>query len=87
MDNTGTVTSTNAGSDESEASTCVGGVDLRIVKVADAEQVRVELANAGIRAAVRAGSVRLSTHVYNTPEEINRAVSALARSVPQIVGR
>jgi uncharacterized repeat protein (TIGR01451 family) len=39
VDNTGTVTTTNDGSDQSEASTCVGGVDIRIVKTADAAQV------------------------------------------------
>jgi selenocysteine lyase/cysteine desulfurase len=49
------------------------------VPVDDAEAVRETLANAGIKAAVRAGSVRLSPHVYNTTEQIDLAVSALAR--------
>jgi selenocysteine lyase/cysteine desulfurase len=49
--------------------------------------VRDELASAGIKAAVRAGSVRLSTHVYNTEEQIDRAVEALARFVPASVIR
>jgi selenocysteine lyase/cysteine desulfurase len=57
------------------------------VPVEDAESVRAELARAGIKAAVRAGSVRLSTHVYNTADDVDRAASALARFVPQSVGR
>jgi selenocysteine lyase/cysteine desulfurase len=48
------------------------------VPVEDAEAVRADLAAAGIKAAVRAGSVRLSPHVYNTPAEIDRAVQAIA---------
>jgi selenocysteine lyase/cysteine desulfurase len=48
------------------------------VPVADAESLRENLAKSGIKAAVRAGSVRLSTHVYNTPADIDAAVSALA---------
>jgi selenocysteine lyase/cysteine desulfurase len=53
------------------------------VPVEDADAVREELARAGIKAAVRAGSVRLSTHVYNTAEDVERAVAALERFVPQ----
>jgi selenocysteine lyase/cysteine desulfurase len=52
------------------------------VPVDDADALRDELAAAGIKAAVRAGSVRLSTHVYNTVEDVDTAVSALA-SVPR----
>jgi selenocysteine lyase/cysteine desulfurase len=48
------------------------------VAVEDAEGVRTSLAEQGIRAAVRAGSVRLAPHVYNTPDEIDRAAQALA---------
>jgi selenocysteine lyase/cysteine desulfurase len=48
------------------------------VPVDDAESVRVVLAGAGVKAAVRAGSVRLSPHVYNTVEQIDRAAQALA---------
>jgi selenocysteine lyase/cysteine desulfurase len=55
------------------------------VPVDNAENVRAELEAAGIKAAVRAGSVRLSTHVYNTAEQVDLAVSALARFVPQSV--
>jgi selenocysteine lyase/cysteine desulfurase len=50
------------------------------VPVADADGVRDALAQAGVRAAVRAGSVRLSTHVYTTPDDIDAAVAALARA-------
>ena len=57
------------------------------VPVEDAEAVRAELAAAGIKAAVRAGSVRLSTHVYTTAEQVDSAVSALARFVPQVATR
>jgi selenocysteine lyase/cysteine desulfurase len=56
------------------------------VPVDDADRLRDELAQAGIKAAVRAGSVRLSTHVYNTDEHIDGVVSALAR-IRQPVGR
>lgn len=51
------------------------------VPVEDAETVRVELAAAGVKAAVRAGSVRLSTHVYNTVQDVDRAAQALKRYV------
>ena len=57
------------------------------VPVQDAEAVRADLDAAGIKAAVRAGSVRLSPHVYNTPEQIDRAASALAGSVPEAARR
>jgi selenocysteine lyase/cysteine desulfurase len=53
------------------------------VPVEDAESVRLELSRAGVKAAVRAGSVRLSTHVYNTADDVDRAVAALERFVPQ----
>jgi selenocysteine lyase/cysteine desulfurase len=49
------------------------------VPVHNPEAVRAELAASGIKAAVRAGSVRLSTHIYNTVEQIDRATAALAR--------
>jgi selenocysteine lyase/cysteine desulfurase len=55
------------------------------VPVDGAEGVRADLDEAGIKAAVRAGSVRLSTHVYNSVEHVDRAASALARFVPQSV--
>jgi selenocysteine lyase/cysteine desulfurase len=53
----------------------------------DAEAVRAELGRAGVKAAVRAGSVRLSPHVYNTAEQIDRAAAALARFVPHAAAR
>ena len=39
VDNTGSVTTTNDGSDQSSASTCVAGASVQIVKTADAAQV------------------------------------------------
>jgi selenocysteine lyase/cysteine desulfurase len=47
------------------------------VPVDDAEAVRADLAASGVRAAVRAGSVRLAPHVYNTADEIDRTARAL----------
>jgi selenocysteine lyase/cysteine desulfurase len=47
------------------------------VPVQDAEAVRGELGSKGIKAAVRAGSVRLSPHVYNTVEHIDVAATAI----------
>lgn len=49
------------------------------VPIADAGAALAELSQAGIKAAVRAGSVRLSTHVYTTDEHIDRAVTTLRR--------
>jgi selenocysteine lyase/cysteine desulfurase len=54
------------------------------VQVDDAEAVREALADAGIRAAVRAGSVRLSPHLYNTAEQIDEVAAVLGRLVPQV---
>ena len=51
------------------------------VPVGDAEAVRTSLSEQGIRAAVRVGSVRLSTHVYNTVDEVDRAAQALSSFV------
>ncbi|MBV9578307.1 MAG: aminotransferase class V-fold PLP-dependent enzyme [Chloroflexi bacterium] len=48
------------------------------VPVDDADGLRDALAASGIKAAVRAGSVRFSTHVYNTAEDIDVALAALA---------
>ncbi len=63
------------------------GTVLSVPVLEEAENVRQQLANAGIKAAVRAGSVRLSTHVYNTAEDVDRAADALERFVAQPVGR
>jgi selenocysteine lyase/cysteine desulfurase len=46
--------------------------------VDDADAVRERLAQEGVRASVRAGGVRLSPHVYNTRDDIDRAVAALS---------
>jgi selenocysteine lyase/cysteine desulfurase len=51
------------------------------VPVDNADLVRDRLAGAGIKAAVRAGSVRLSPHVYNTVAQIDTATAALALPV------
>jgi selenocysteine lyase/cysteine desulfurase len=51
------------------------------VPVEDAEAVRAELDAAGVKGAVRAASVRLSTHVYNTQEDVDRATQLLTRFV------
>jgi selenocysteine lyase/cysteine desulfurase len=53
----------------------------------DAERLRDELAQAGIKAAVRAGSVRLSTHVYNTNAHIDAALATLANVRQPVAGR
>ena len=46
----------------------------------DADGLRDALAQSGIKAAVRAGSVRLSTHVYNTAEQIDAAARQPGKS-------
>jgi selenocysteine lyase/cysteine desulfurase len=48
------------------------------VPTGDAEAVRAQLAEAGIKAAVRASSVRFSAHVWNTAEQVDRAAQAIA---------
>lgn len=48
------------------------------IEVPDAEQVLARLAAAGIRAAGRAGAVRLSFHFYNDEEDVSRALEVLA---------
>lgn len=45
-----------------------------------AEGADERLAAAGIRAAMRAGSARLSFHVYNTDDDVDRALTALSPS-------
>jgi selenocysteine lyase/cysteine desulfurase len=57
------------------------------VPVDNADSVRASLADVGVKAAVRAGSVRLSPHVYNTAEQIDTAAAALARFIPQAATR
>lgn len=47
------------------------------VPVDDAQQVNASLSQAGIKGAVRAGSVRLSPHVWNTPQDIEAVARVL----------
>jgi selenocysteine lyase/cysteine desulfurase len=51
--------------------------DSAIVTV-DAPDAEQRLAAAGIRAAVRAGRLRASFHIYNTEDDVDRALNALA---------
>lgn len=50
--------------------------DSAIVSV-DVENGAEKLERAGIRAAVRAGGLRLSFHLYNTPADVDAAIEAL----------
>jgi selenocysteine lyase/cysteine desulfurase len=50
--------------------------DSAIVSV-DVEDGAAKLERAGIRAAVRAGGLRLSFHLYNTPGDVDAALAAL----------
>lgn len=63
------------------------GSSIVSVTVDDAEAVREHLDGRGIRAAVRAGHVRLSPHVYNTQADVDAAAAALAPFVRQPVAR
>ena len=47
-------------------------------KVDDADAAQKALVVAGIKCAARGGNIRIAPHVYNTTEEIDRAVSVLA---------
>jgi cysteine desulfurase/selenocysteine lyase len=50
----------------------------------DAEAAHRRLAAAGVDAALREGNVRLSLHLYNTPDDVDRALAALgSEGVPQ----
>ena len=48
------------------------------VEVADSETASRRLAAAGIKASVRAGGVRLSSHLYNSAEDGSRAAAVLS---------
>jgi selenocysteine lyase/cysteine desulfurase/RimJ/RimL family protein N-acetyltransferase len=52
-------------------------VFLRPRRGASSEALHGRLAEAGIDVALRKGALRLSPHLYNTPEEIDRALEAL----------
>ena len=47
-------------------------------QVANADEAARNLVEAGIACAVRAGSVRLSFHLYNDEQDVDLAVAALA---------
>ncbi len=47
------------------------------LKVHEAEAAEAVLAQSGVRCAARGGNIRLSPHVYNTDDEIDRAIEAL----------
>jgi len=49
------------------------------LRVHDAESAEGALATMGVRCAARDGNIRLSPHVYNTVEDINRAIEAISR--------
>ena len=46
-------------------------------KIDDADAAEAALVAAGIKCAARGGNIRISPHVYNTTEEIDRAVTVL----------
>jgi selenocysteine lyase/cysteine desulfurase len=47
--------------------------------VRDAEAAETTLAAQGVRCAARGGNIRLSPHVYNTIDEIDRAIDAITQ--------
>jgi cysteine desulfurase / selenocysteine lyase len=49
------------------------------LRVQDAETAEGALATLGVRCAARGGNIRLSPHVYNTVDDIDRAFDALSR--------
>ena len=55
------------------------GSSIISVPVSDADAVARALAESGIRCAARAGKVRLSTHVWNTDDDIVRAAEVVGR--------
>jgi selenocysteine lyase/cysteine desulfurase len=64
------------------------GASIVAVPVADAQAALAALDEQGIRAAAPAGLVRLSTHLWNTEEEIARAANAVAAiPIPERVRR
>jgi selenocysteine lyase/cysteine desulfurase len=56
--------------------------DSAIVSIAVDDGAEARLADAGIRASLRAGRLRLSFHLHNTPDDVERVVSALGRAAP-----
>ena len=51
------------------------------LRVEDAEGAERALAEQGIRCAARGGNIRLSPHVYNTEQDVDRALDALSAFV------
>ncbi len=58
-----------------------GGASLVCAPIDDPAAVRAALGAAKVRAAIRGTAIRLSTHVYTGPEDVERAVRALATLV------
>ena len=52
------------------------------LRVHDAEAAEIALAEVGVRCAARGGNIRLSPHVYNTADDVDRAIDALAALTP-----
>lgn len=59
------------------------GGTLVCVKVDDAEKATAVLEAAGVKAAPRGGFIRLTPHVYNTEEEIDRAIMVVNSALSQ----
>lgn len=51
------------------------------LRVHDAETAETSLAAMGVRCAARGGNIRLSPHVYNTVDDVDRALDALSNLV------
>ncbi len=54
-----------------------GGASLVCAPIHDAAAARDGLRAAGVRAAVRGTAIRFATHVYNVPDDIDRAAAAI----------
>jgi cysteine desulfurase/selenocysteine lyase len=50
------------------------------VQVGDTDTVLARFHQANVRAAVRAGNIRLSVHFYNLEDEIDRVAELIGRS-------
>ncbi len=51
------------------------------LRVQNAETAEAALAEMGVSCAARGGNIRLSPHVYNTGDDIDCAIDALARLI------
>jgi selenocysteine lyase/cysteine desulfurase len=54
------------------------------LRVPDAEAAEAALAQAQIKCAARGGNIRLSPHVYNSPEEIDYAVKVISSTLAAV---